>query len=399
MEQISKLLFRHLEGNLNPQEQVVLDEWLGSNPANRRLIEKIQNGEILKTDIREWYAIPSKGLDDDKRLQAVIEAHHAPDSTRRFFSWLPYAAIVLCTLTFGLWFGLQNGPNSQVEDQVSDLADILPGGNRATLTLPDGKVLDLSTEKDAIVVGENIQYQDGSVVLDLRIVDPLGTDVPANSDEYVANRARLLTLSTPKGGMYKVILADGTQVWLNAQSSLRYPNRFASDERVVYLDGEAYFEVQTSKSHPFKVITKKQTVQVTGTKFNIQAYSSEAVTKTTLLTGSVNILSDQRTVVLLPGQQALSDGTKIGVQDVDSKQAIAWTDGRFSFTGKPFGQIMNEVERWYSIQVDYEGQVPAIRFYGGAKRTDNLSTVMRLLESGEVEYKLEGRRLVIINKK
>lgn len=216
----------------------------------------------------------------------------------------------------------------------------------------------------------------------------------ADNNEAEANQFN--TLSTAKGETYKVNLPDGTQVWLNAASSLTYPARFTSTNRKVTLTGEGYFEVAKDKAHPFIVGTDKQDVTVLGTHFNINAYTNESATKTTLLEGSVKVTADNQQQIIKPGQQAALRNGGIKVLEIDTELATAWKNNKFIFDGDDIQYIMRMVERWYNVEIVYDTYTANEKFYGGVSRYENVSEVLKSLEStGKIHFKVEGRKIFV----
>jgi len=218
-----------------------------------------------------------------------------------------------------------------------------------------------------------------------------------------------MQISTPRGGQYQVTLPDGINVWMNADSKLKYPNQFAEDKRVVYLEGEAYFEVNEqllkNTSHnlslpqkkPFIVTTNGQDVKVLGTKFNINTHDDK-FTKTTLASGHVQVITNRNNVIdLFPNQQAINKNGNLNKIKVDVSQVLAWRYGKFSFDNKPFDVIMNELARWYDIEVIYNNEIPKIELIGDAYRDQNISLILRILDISKVNYKMDNnkRKLLI----
>jgi ferric-dicitrate binding protein FerR (iron transport regulator) len=216
------------------------------------------------------------------------------------------------------------------------------------------------------------------------------------------------TISTPKGGQYEIILPDGSHVWLNAASSLRFPAAFTGNERIVALTGEAYFEVAKNPAQPFKVTFTGSAgdgqVEVLGTHFNINAYDDEANSKTTLLEGKVKIsrpqsgMQDPNPEILNPGQQAaIADGVgNIKVLAVDADAAIAWKNGVFSFDNVDIKTVMRQIARWYDVEVVYEGALAAEKFEGEIPRSSTLADVFKILELSAVHFKIEGRKVIVM---
>lgn len=255
--------------------------------------------------------------------------------------------------------------------------DVRPGGNKAYLTLSDGSRISLTesaTGKIASQAGVTItKSADGQLVYTV-------IDARSNGDQDKFN-----TISTPKGGQWKVKLPDGSTVWLNAASALTYPVTFAGKQkRSVELSGEAYFEIAKDTSHPFIVKTNRHDVAVLGTHFNINSYSNEASTKTTLLEGSIQIHNS----LLKPGEQA-SAGDKFTVTKVDTSLVVAWKNGVFKLDGTPLKELMRQIARWYDIEVVYEGNFNNRKFYGEIERSYSLREVLNVLERSKVRFRLE----------
>lgn len=317
--------------------------------------------------------------------------------TRRLLFWqrIAIAASLLLALISATYFFYRSGLVTSPQRQVSQM-EIAPGTNRATLTLDDGRMIDLSEAHEGIVVGDEITYIDGSKVLSEQ-----GTDSQAHS------LTRSLQLTTPKGGTYQVTLSDGTKVWLNAASTIKYPANFSAvKERYVALSGEAYFEVAKDQARPFIVrITSPvngnigQQVEVLGTHFNISAYDDVRTVKTTLLEGSVKVsalpATDSR--LLAAGQQSSFDGQAIQVSEVDTEDAIAWKNGYFQFSGKTLELAMQEVARWYNVEVSYKNE--ALRkqpLAGTISKYGKLSTVLETMElTGAIRFRVDGRIVVV----
>jgi len=206
-------------------------------------------------------------------------------------------------------------------------------------------------------------------------------------------------LSIPAGGEYEVVLSDGTHVWMNAASSLSYPERFDSKERVVSLHGEAYFEVAHDTSRPFKVVTAKQVVQVLGTHFNINAYDDDTKTVTTLLEGVVRVSSAAKQAVIKPGQQASSDGRNdLEVANANIRSALAWKNGMIEFQDTSLPQLMRQIARWYNIKVEYEGPQRKDLFTGGISRHSKLSALLNILRANDIQFSMreEGTQKILI---
>lgn len=384
-DRIIELLGKHLNDSLNEQQSLELQQWADAKPENQELIDRLFQNDLLIEDIRLYWDLwnENDALERELRILAKVaqKTEQAPiiPLYRRLRKWLPYAAALLVIAITTLFFTTnRRSQNNADKEVVVNAADILPGGNKATLTLADGRTIDLNSKQSGIVVGKHITYLDGSSIV-----------------KEEAASSEMLVLKTPIGGNYKVVLPDGSQVWLNADSKLTYPSKFASSERLVQLEGEAYFEVKhqlvSGKKIPFKVLSSGQTINVLGTEFNVSAYADEPQLKTTLVNGSVEIenLSSKNTSKIAPGQQAVLYGANTKISKVDVDKVIAWKLGQFSFDDKSFDQIMREMARWYNIKIEYEGGIPTDRFTGNAFKTAKLATVLRFLESSAIKYQIK----------
>lgn len=284
-------------------------------------------------------------------------------------------AAALTFLAIGIYFYGQSG--------ITVRNDIAPGKNMAMLTLADGSTIALSDAKTGVVINaSSLKYNDGSVIQDADSIHSPGAEAK-------------LTTSTPNGGTYQVILPDGTHVWLNAASSLKFPSKFSSGNREVTLSGEGYFEVTKDKAHPFVVKSKGQEVRVLGTHFNINSYADEPGVKTTLLEGAV-MVNDK--TILKPGQQSVWDGSVVKVSDADLQVELSWKNGDFIFNGERLESIMRKVSRWYDVDVIYAEGAPKDFVLGGfVSRSKPISAILELLEkTGKVKCKINGRTVMIM---
>ncbi|SMD15218.1 FecR family protein [Pedobacter nyackensis] len=308
--------------------------------------------------------------------------------------WMAAAATLLIMLSAGLIFYKSKFLPSVKTNTVSNKADILPGGNKAILTLSNGerRVLTDSTINQLVNQpgGSIIKAANGILVYK---ANSLSGNSSSETGEVVMNN-----LTTPRGGEFQIILPDGTHVWLNAASSLKFPSSFKG-KRLVELTGEAYFEVAKNKKMPFIVHTKNQEVEVLGTHFNINSYTDELATKTTLLEGSVKISAQGNQKILTPGEQSqLYKNTKaIKVTPVNLEEAVAWKNGYFVFNDEKLENIMRRVCRWYDVDCQFEGKQGELSFIGVVERSKNISSLLKVLElTGNVHFKIEGRKIIVM---
>jgi len=352
--------------------------------------------ESVKKEL--WSAIETKVFMGNSEPGQQVEAH--------IFPWkrIAVAASILLVAGAGLWFytNTPRHPDSSLSSRVPRDLNIAPGKNTATLTLADGKPISLSDAKTGIVVdASKLAYSDGTVI--------------PSSLRDEAKQSQLITASTPRGGTYQVVLPDGTKVWLNAASSIKFPSDFKGANRVVELSGEAYLEVAKDKAHPFIVETAAangtpaQRVEVLGTHFNINAYTEEGSVRTTLLEGSVRVSSlspsslrggttrqSQQAITLRPNQQSTMTNNNINVKTIDPKETMAWKDGYFRFNDEKIESIMRKVSRWYDVDVEYKGEMTKEGFNGAITRYSSIRDVLEIMEGSKaVHFKIEGRRIIV----
>jgi len=303
-------------------------------------------------------------------------------------------AIVIAVITGSFYFFLPTIGDQHISAQDTAVHnDIAPGTNRATLALADGRVFNL----DDAGIG---QIAETSGVKVIKTTDgQLIYQLSDNTQLVNASPAVLNTISTPKAGQYQVVLPDGTRVWLNSASSIRYPSRFSEGERYVEITGEAYFEVAPDKKRPFFVKSAHQKIEVLGTHFNVNAYSDEENTTTTLSEGSVRIFAnDTHTATLKPNQQAiLSSHSELTVVDVQAEDVMAWKNGRFVFNNTDIESVMRIISRWYDVDIEYKNGIPEKTIGGDISKFEYISQLLEVLEAtGGIEFKIEGRRIIVM---
>jgi len=381
-----KILTKYRLGNATNEEVKFLETYYNVFDLSDDLITSENEGDYihLKNAIKDVV---------DQRIRDYQKQSIAP---RIKFIWVKYAAaaLVLFFISFGVYFLIHTNNVKNNNVVVNAYKGIVPGGNKALLTLGNGTKILL----DDALKGE-IARQAGVIITkmaDGQLVYKVLSD-QTGQDQMFQN-----SIATPKGGQYKVILPDGTNVWLNASSSITYPTVFTGNERMVTLTGEAYFEVVKNKQMPFRVKSAMQTIEVLGTHFNINAYDDEAVIGTTLLEGSVKVTSPSSATTIAPGEQAVinrdGDGTIIKRQ-VDIDQEVAWKNGIFSFNGEDIRSVMRQVSRWYNIDVVYDRDIPHEKYFGEISRSSSLGDVFKILELNNVKFSIEGKTVTVSNKK
>ncbi|RLJ75141.1 FecR family protein [Pedobacter alluvionis] len=319
------------------------------------------------------------------RKEIAYSGVSRPKRTRQLWARMVGAAMILIIAGVSYLYFLNA---DKKVNETQSIADVKPGHTAATLTLATGKKILLNDASVGAIASEKgievSKTKDGKVVYTIK-----GSNAGSNTN--------LNTLSTAKGETYQIVLLDGTKVWLNAATTLTYPaNMRGSNERVVRVDGEAYFEVAKDKRHPFIVESATQRVKVLGTHFNINSYLDEEKTITTLAEGVVEVSTVKRSSepdkkTLKPGQQSIAEGSKIEVQEADLQTTLAWKDGKLYFKDASIQEVLRQVSRWYNIEVEYRGTPTKELFSGGIKRTANLSSVLRILELSKVYSTLTKR--------
>ncbi|MDR2285536.1 MAG: FecR family protein [Sphingobacterium sp.] len=319
-----------------------------------------------------------QGIVEDPRYTQSIPRRRNKTSIIKLSKWgAAVAAIIL--VIWGVQLYDQNNPKTKSEYELPKKHGIVAGGNKATITLANGEQILLSENQSGIVIDdEQLTYNDGT---------SLG--LPAGSSTTLTQ-----TIATPKGGTYQITLSDGTKVWLNAATSLTYSTHMgASKTRLVKLDGEAYFEVAKDPRKPFVVESKNQTIEVLGTHFNVNSYSEETVSRTTLLEGAVKV----NNTLLKPDQQAMLQGNNIHILNVDAERMIAWKNGKFIFKSESLESIMLKLSRWYDVEVIYKGDFTDKVFTGSISRYDDISEILdKISFTKAAKFKIEGRRIIVM---
>jgi transmembrane sensor len=358
------------------------------------LIERVRDGSASDKDIRLYHVWFSKfqslnewndaELGNAEEIKSLIESRINAQIKPRFPYkiikplWTRYAvaASILLCISFGGYYLLHKQQPGQIAYYKNDVS---PGHNQATLTLANGQKILLNK-------GLYRSLVQGSTAIQINNGITYTTNLTGRTEAITYN-----TLSTANGEQspYPLILPDGSKVWLNAQSSITFPTAFNGKQRIVKIKGEALFEVAHNTKQPFKVLTEKQTIEDIGTTFDVNAYTDEPATETTLIEGKVKV----NDMLLVPGQQ--SDGSHI--KTVDIKRYTAWKNGDFYFENDNIQTVMRQLSRWYNIEVNYEGNMIADGFNAQISRNKNISTILQILENTKgVHFKIEGRRITVI---
>lgn len=390
------LLKKYLDNRIDVDELQTLRQYV-LHTDDLTSLEQVLDDLWREQEDNTYQSIPSEGLYRSILRHTEIQADPPARLLRpkvRPWHFTAATAALLCVCIGLLWYNRL--PPTHTAHSSTTAQAIVPGGNKATLTLADGRTVFLSeAQSGVVVIGDGLMYNDGSTVLKSQQED---TTIPNAVSP-------LMTMTTPKGGTYQITLSDGTKVWLNSASTLKYPQRFDAHERIVQLKGEAYFEVTPQQQDkifpktPFLVKTDNQMVKVLGTHFNIAAYPDEPDTKTTLVEGTVQVtnLSSQVAKQLSPGKQSIIRGQYMETKNVDIEPEIAWKNGYFAFADEHISNVMSTIARWYDIEVEYQGDMTNKYFGGTLSRFEDFETLLKTIElTGSVRFKITGRRVIVM---
>ncbi|MEN0053302.1 MAG: FecR domain-containing protein [Mucilaginibacter sp.] len=406
MERPSReVMIRYYNNECLPQEEHLIDLYLSMDIDHEYIESCLKEAWNNLNDkphhlLSEEQSVKAKEL--FARRKKVLEQHPADESEfldennnvinkRKLpvFVRFAAAAAVLLFIVAGGYLMLKKQP-VPVQLVKNKQKDIQAGKNQAILTLNNGTKIDLDDASNG-----QIAKQSGMVISKASNGQLVYT-VTGNTQN--GTKPELNIIETPRGGQYQVTLPDGTKVWLNAASSITFPTAFSGSERKVILTGEAYFEVVHNAKQPFSVDAAGVQIHDLGTHFNVNAYPDETAVKTTLVQGAVKLDHQGATALLKPGQQGrIKVGTgNIEIAQVDTDLATAWKDGVFRFDNTDLHSLMRQLSRWYNIEIVYEGNVPNDVFFGKIERRANLSKVLKVLELGDVHFRIEDRKLIVM---
>lgn len=368
------------------QAGLYLDEWNSAINISEKVTtrsDEMDDG-LSASDIDRIYLGIAQRIGSE-----VYETPPAKESNKILFpNWRRVAAIA-ATLVFAAGLYLFKSKNNLAhQDANLNAVKIVPGGDKAYLTVDSGKPISLTDAKEGVILQQD----------SVSITKTAAGKLVYQKRGAVGVAEHLNTITTPVGGKWQVQLPDGTEIWLNAASSISYPSSFKGHQtRLVKLTGEAYFEVAKDKAHPFIVETMSQKVKVLGTHFNIKSYSDDESTKTTLTEGNVGVEANGRRALLKPGEQSVLSEKQLSVHLVDTESELAWKNGDFSFRGEAIKEIMRNISRWYNIEVQYRGPVTDEEFQGRISRQKSIKEVLEILElTNAVHFKIEGRTVIVM---
>lgn len=384
IQRIRELILRAIYSGLTEEEREELERWRGQTPRNEEVYRKLLEQRFSPGEYERYEQ--ARSGDDWEQLRAKWRASRR----RRYLSWqwmARYAAVIVLGVVLAYWFRQPEKPQRPMV--VRAVQDVQPGTMKAVLELEDGVQVALGTpevERDERLVSRGITGQDSLV-------------------RYVGQDTRPVehhVLRVPRGGEYVLALADGTKVWLNAETELHYPSRFEGAERRVRVVGEAYFQVTKNDSCPFIVEAGEVAVRVTGTEFNVMAYAGHDRVETTLVRGGVDVMAGNAGQRLTPGMQAVyfKEAGRLESREVDTWLYTSWKEGIFEFRDLSLGEIAEQLERWYDVDIVFPNtEVSEIRFTGAVKRVKPLSFILDIIkDTRSISYRIEGKT-VIIDKK
>lgn len=380
-QRIAYLISGYINKTLTTREHDELDLWVEQSDDNIELFSKLTD----ERNINEAMAF-MRGLDKEKAYEKV-KAQIFPEKKK--MKWLlPVSIAAILLIAFGIdWFIKSKAIETrQAPPQIANTAiDKKAGSSKAVLQLADGKTIELASTSNGEIANE------GSATITAN-----SETITYNSNSGSATGEAFNTLTVPKGGKYKLLLADGSQVWLNAASSIKYPVVFTGNERKVFIEGEAFFDIAKNEVKPFIVQTTNATIQVLGTSFNVNTYIDEPGEATVLVSGKIKVVTGKQTQVLVPGQQANIDPSgDVKIEQANLQEATAWKDDNFVFKDEPIENIMRQLARWYDVEVSYKGNVNH-HFNAAVSRKEPLSKILQLLEQTQrVRFTMSANKIEV----
>ena len=387
-QRVAYLIAGYIRKTLSENEHDELDDWVNASDQNMLLFEDLTDEKNIQMNLEMMDRVQVSGsfarLMAEGAWEKEKEAKVRKIGRRRIIGWVAAATVIIAVAVVALVLPRGEDVKPPIASQGGEY--LQPGGNRATLTLANGTVIDLVKQENGIIE-----------TTEAGVTKSGEGELTYQNQEGAAAVPAMHELRTPVGGQFQVVLPDGTKAWLNAASSLRYPAAFAGNERVVQLEGEAFFQVAKDLSKPFRVqMPKGGEVQVLGTSFNVNCYGNEDVQEITTLEGTVRVTGDAGMAVLERGMQVRLNEAGLEVRKgVDTEEVTGWKDGRFIFRDASMGSIMRQVERWYDAEVVYKGKIDQ-QFNATILRSESLEKLLMLLElNGYVHFKTENRMIYV----
>lgn len=378
IHETSSLIVRKMRGELSKKEEERLEKWRKQSRNNEQLYEKLSLQEYFAEDYARYQAVCPR--EDWQRILQKIKYK----KKRNWRVLVGYAAVFMTALGISCWLWWQNIPVKQEIKMVEQ--EIVPGTLKAVLKLAGGKQISLDKDSE---MNNRLLSQYGISQHD----SILSYSTAVAVDEFH-------TLEVPRGGEYILLLEDGSKIWINAESVLKFPVHFTSDQRKIYLlEGEAYFRIQPDTLRPFRVETSGLTIEVTGTEFNVMAYSGKQQVETTLAKGSVKMLTDLQQVSLHPGEQGVFSKTdkQVSKKEIDVAYYTSWKDGVFEFKDMPLYEVAQQLGRWYDVEFQFqEERLKHVRFTGAILKNKSLQFILEVIkDTRTVSYRVDGRKITV----
>ena len=378
--EFAQLLSGYLRDQLTEEEENHLMEILQKDESKRKILEYYKHTAPAQERLNYM-----NSLDLEAAWQKVNKRHSKksqPNYKLRFFKYAAIFAIIIGSVS--LWLLTNQKDDKIIPDITHNYKnDVLPGNNIAELILSDGKKILLDSGKIAFQEknGTNLSGSTGKLIY-------------ANQENADVAETLYNTLIVPRAGTYTLQLPDGTRVWLNAMSELKFPLQFGSKERKVELKGEAYFEVVKDSRHPFKVTLDGSVIEVLGTSFNVCSYNQKS--RTTLVEGSVKIQNSSRTGFLKPGEQSVTSNSELKISKGDIEKATAWKNGYFYFRNDGIEPVLEQISKWYDLKITYKAKVPQIHIGGTIRRKVKLSEALQMLKDvSDLSFEIDGKNLIV----
>ena len=382
--QIAYLILGYIRKTLTEAEHDELDAWIEASDENMLLFEELTDEKNIEANIAWMQSIQTEEALEKTKTQIQFPSP-ARSRKRKLWSFIAAAAIIVTIVA--IYLVQTTKTDHENESNPVAVNDAPPGGNKATLTLSNSTVINLEEKSTGIIqneTGTKIEKIADGLLMYEKLTDTKETNYN--------------TVSIPRGGQYALTLSDGTKVWLNALSSLKFPEQFSDSTRVVEVTGEAFFHVAKDKQHPFIVrMTDGEEVKVLGTQFNVNSYKDEEAKKITLIEGSVDVRSQTSNVKLTPGQQVhIRNGNLFVEKNADMEAATGWKKGSFVFRDADIYSIMRQAERWYDVNVIYKA-TSSEHFNFSISRNEPLSKILHLMElTGKIHFKIENKSVYVL---
>jgi ferric-dicitrate binding protein FerR (iron transport regulator) len=382
-ERITSLLLKKLRNELTGDENQEIEDWL-KDGENRAFFEQEIQPLSLYNRMEERAEMNEEAI--DKRVYSMLQQRPPVKRLSHPFRWLAAAVVFFILSIAGILFYPKPRPAGYPTEPSKQLV-IHPGSNKARLQLANGNMIELDTVKNGAITGTAI-VKDGARV-DYTVMPGAASSGVTGKDDYNI-------LSTPRAGQYQLILPDGSKVWLNNASTLKYPVVFNGKERRVELKGEAYFEITKHTGKPFLVSTQSSSIEALGTSFNVSAYADEDVQRTTLIDGKVRVKTLSDSLLLNPGEQAEETRTRLSIRRPDVYSVISWRRGFFNFSDADIETVMRQIGRWYDVRIRYAGRPAKQKLEGSISRNQNLAETLAALELLNIHTRVEDSTVIVL---